>query len=254
MLAALALTCGSGCASRPPVETSTPTPEVATPVEEARATAEPPWPWPIAVRQPDGSFRVAYVYPDFTRTDGSELPAERRAPDPVVGDRADAHEVWCYNSYYSDPIHEQEILLVVEAGRDIIPDLIPLLRDGRWSKKLYYWPYSSWSGFGLCNFCKAPPVAWWACYLIEAVLRNEPYFTRSGRLAGLLAGDYSDAPRPDALDAAIAAYEEWFARCYDPTTRQWLCPEDDLPVVDWDYDAYPGLADWSWPDAEESLP
>ena len=67
-----------------------------------------------------------------------------------------------------------------------------------------------------------------ACYLIEAIIRDHPYFTYRlalGRL-GLPGGQ---------LHEAACAYEEWYEECFDKESSSIACAPDRVPKVEWPY-------------------
>ncbi len=68
-----------------------------------------------------------------------------------------------------------------------------------------------------------------ACYLIEAILREDPNFTMGFRPRY----EPPCASRRDALLRAAAEYESWVERCIDAETGAITCPDEDRPDVDW---------------------
>ncbi|MEW6197830.1 MAG: hypothetical protein AB1601_04085 [Planctomycetota bacterium] len=77
-----------------------------------------------------------------------------------------------------------------------------------------------------------------ACYLIEAILRKNPYFSSTARLLYVPPVDAAPEEKERyALEQAALAYESWYARCFDAELARSTCSRDDLPAVQWDYNA-----------------
>lgn len=128
-----------------------------------------------------------------------------------------------------------EIALMVTAGPRVIGMFIQHVRDDRVAPLAFHYPLSSFVDL------ETKMVGEVACYMIEAILRENLYFTRSGRLTYATPPDLSDMERRClSLSQAASAYEAWFARCYDDTRKAVVCDPDDLPYVEWDYDLTAG--------------
>jgi hypothetical protein len=140
------------------------------------------------------------------------------------------------DDYY--PCHgltEQEIDFLVAVGPKAIPDLMTLVRDDR-PTNIHFTNLVARPS--LPNQRPTGPlmlVGEVACFLIEAILRDGPCFTRTGRLLSATADISTLEGQQHALAEAAAAYENWFTQCFDRATNAIVC--DDLPRVHWDYDA-----------------
>jgi hypothetical protein len=131
-----------------------------------------------------------------------------------------------------------DIALFIRAGPAVLPDLIEHVGDHRWTPQCFHYPLSS--GMDLTGM----KVGELACYMFEAILRENPYFTRSGRFLYVPPTDMSKTGRDQyALDQAATAYQRWYDRCFEEESGTVICPADDLPSVKWDYDsaAWPTL-------------
>jgi hypothetical protein len=128
-------------------------------------------------------------------------------------------------------LSEPEISFVMTAGYDVVPELMTRLRDARLSAWRFHFPASSL--IQPRNF----RVGELACYLIEAILRQNPYFTMTAQFRYVTPDDLSGLARERySLDQAAAAYESWYEECFDPEKRSTVCQPSELPVVEWDYD------------------
>jgi hypothetical protein len=189
---------------------------------------------PPGVRsEPEGRRAAAAQQQDLavTRKWISEVLAQaegqNQQPSPTVQD-------WSFGGV----ITEQEIFLFIHAGQAVIPDLIQHVRDRRETRR--YWAYPLRSGVELTPKMMGEV----ACYMIEAILRQNPYFTTTGHLRYRHPADSEpDLPQSDALDQTATAYEAWYRRCFDADKGTIRCPPKDLPVVNWEYDweAWPRL-------------
>jgi hypothetical protein len=135
-------------------------------------------------------------------------------------------------------LDQETIQLFIRAGQPIIPDLMAHIRDSGRCRLVFSFPTSSYIPSERMLGGEV------ACYLIEAVLRNNPYFTTTARF--LVDGK----PCPDglewrgrALSEAAEQYEDWYRRCFDRLLLRSSCAADDLPTVRWDYDwnAWPNV-------------
>jgi hypothetical protein len=133
---------------------------------------------------------------------------------------------------------EQEVDMFIEAGVAIIPELMKHVHDRRLTKRYLHFPLY------MGVYSEPKMVGEIACYLIEAVLRANPYFSTTGRLLYPCStcSDSSEVRR-HALDQAADAYEEWFRQRPDIATTGFYSPPEEMPVVQWDYDwqAWPRL-------------
>jgi hypothetical protein len=73
-----------------------------------------------------------------------------------------------------------------------------------------------------------------ACYLIEAIIRHDPYFTRTGLLLTNKADITTWAGRQQALIEAADEYERWYLKCFDQSNNSIVCDEADRPTISWD--------------------
>ncbi|HNQ22436.1 MAG TPA: hypothetical protein PKK06_05015 [Phycisphaerae bacterium] len=144
------------------------------------------------------------------------------------------------DAVFSAPLslRPDHIALCLAAGPQAIPELIKRLHDRRTTPWAFQYPLSSFDGG------PGMRVGEIACYMLEAILRQNPYFTSTGRLLytsvdGSRAGDERDA----ALLQAADAYSLWYEQCFDEASGRITCPPEQLPTVAWDYDweAWPAL-------------
>jgi hypothetical protein len=171
-----------------------------------------------AVEQGEGARAVrVWLNPPVHLYEGAHVPEPRvlvliEAGQPAVQ----------VNEYRGAVLSDQDILLFVEAGRPAIPLLIEYVTDQRASPYFYHYPTSS------MFVGEVIPVGKLACYLIEATLREEPYFTRTMQLD----------PESGASDEDLAEiYLNWFKRCYDVRAKTWVCW--NLPEAPWQIDPHP---------------
>lgn len=140
---------------------------------------------------------------------------------------------------YCSGFTKTEICLVISAGRRAIPLLMDHVRDYRKTCCAFTHPLSSRAGM------RAWRVGEVACYMIEAVLRQCPYFTWTGRLLYLPPAKLSAEEKARyVLGRAASAYEQWYHRCFDEKTESVICHPDDLPHVAWEYDYSEGKCGW----------
>ena len=162
---------------------------------------------------------------------GKQIPIQRYVelaggPEILRGcGRSDAVYGYCTG------FTETEICLVISAGRRAIP----LLMEHVWDYRETPWGFSHPLSSGVEN--RAWRVGEVACYMIEAVLRQCPYFTWTGHLLYLPPAKLSAEKKATyALKRAASAYEDWYHRCFDEKTESVICHRDDLPDVAWEYD------------------
>jgi len=128
-----------------------------------------------------------------------------------------------------DILTTQDICLFIDVGPPAIPALIKLVHDNRWSTYYFRFPNTS---LGSVN--PSMRIGHLACYLIEAILREDPFFTHVGHLY-YVQEDGTLERDARALEQAANAYERWYERCYDSDTQTITCSEEDLPTVGWRY-------------------
>ena len=137
---------------------------------------------------------------------------------------------------YCTGFSELEITLFIVVGHGAIPELIRHVADRRTTPWQFHYPLSSWG----------PQEGCWrvgklACYMIEAILRENAYFTRSGSLSYPSSASLSEADKEEySLNRAAAAYLTWYEDCFDAETGTVTCPPEKFPAVKWDYD----LEEW----------
>lgn len=132
---------------------------------------------------------------------------------------------------YCTGFSELEITLFIVVGHGAIPELIRHVANCRTTPWGFYYPSSS----GLDN--RRWTVGKLACYMIEAILRENAYFTPSGSLSYPSSASLSEGEKEEySLNRAAAAYLAWYEDCFDAETRTVTCPPEELPVVKWDYD------------------
>jgi len=158
--------------------------------------------------------------------EGASDLADRKVAGATM--RPEQGEVWVS----PEILTPTDISLFLHAGPSVLPELITYVRDQRHVEWYLYYPLNSavWS--------EPVEVGRVACYLIEAIIRRNPYFTRSGRLL-YSAPEGTDEPERNryALERAADAYEEWYLTCFDEEIRRITCSQQELPHVNWDYDA-----------------
>ena len=90
---------------------------------------------------------------------------------------------------------------------------------------------SSW----IPNPVSYAPVGKICCYLIDSILRKDPFFTRTGNWhytpSSTGAYEYDECSQ---LHIAAQEYKRWFSRCYDEDSGTIVCTDDDLPDIPWD--------------------
>lgn len=125
---------------------------------------------------------------------------------------------------------DEEINLFIVAGPRAIPRLIEHVHNHRPISTAFIFPASSLIQENLT-------VGEVACYMIEAILRKDPYFAYGPRpifRSAILTLGYAEA-KWLAQEQVATAYEEWFAECFDPESNTITCPEDKFPVLPWQY-------------------
>jgi hypothetical protein len=147
-------------------------------------------------------------------------------PSSVLGNVPGSEEL--NDVAYCEGISEREISLFIATGPCAIPELMKHVRDCRVTPWLFYYPGSS----GMDDRCMR--VGELACYMIEAILRKTPYFTYTAMLYYVPSAE-STKREGDALAQAATPYEEWYERCFDEISMTIVCPDDDLPMVNWAY-------------------
>ncbi|HVP13724.1 MAG TPA: hypothetical protein VMV94_21290 [Phycisphaerae bacterium] len=135
-------------------------------------------------------------------------------------------------------LSERDIALFIDTGPAVIPELMKHVHDHRLTTRYLHYPLHT----GV--YSERKMVGEVACYLIEAVLRQNPYFSTTGKLlyACPACANYPEMRR-HALDQAASAYLEWYSVHPDLATKGFFSPPDTLPVVNWEYDwqAWPRL-------------
>ena len=135
----------------------------------------------------------------------------------------------CPESAQRCVLTEEDITIFIKAGHAVIAELMRHIRDHRSSPWRFHFAPSS-----------GPPnhqnmmIGELACYMIEAILRVNPWFTTTGRLDYLPSDNVSDSENGQTvLHQAATAYEQWYDKCFDENTMSVTCSEDGLPLVGW---------------------
>lgn len=122
-----------------------------------------------------------------------------------------------------------EVAFVIGAGYDVIPDLLELVDNVNQTPWFYHHPASS----KLVNDGRL--VGEIACYLIEAILRENPYFSWTANLQRKAkVGDPDASDRLLALKEAGAAYKEWYKTACKREAGGVICDMRNLPKVAWE--------------------
>lgn len=170
--------------------------------------------------------RVAVKAPQSKKADKQPCAEAGRAPADT-----EAEEVYVYEAR-ARFLTVEDVLLFVEAGEQTIPDLIRLVHDRRCSPCIFAYPLHSAIRSDRMRVGEV------ACYLIEAILRENPYFSSTARLLYMPPVNATpDEKERYALERAALTYENWYARCFDAQLGRSTCSQDDLPAVQWDYNA-----------------
>jgi len=128
-------------------------------------------------------------------------------------------------------VSEEDRFLFIDAGYCVLPKLIRHIRDDRRVCCFFYTDCLSSS-----LQVRSEMVGKIACFLIEAVLREDPYFTWSWRFLYDSPAAVSEIEaEKHALYQAASAYEQWFDKCFDEQACRVTCWPEELPVVKWDY-------------------
>ncbi len=125
-----------------------------------------------------------------------------------------------------------EIILFVEIGSPAIPELIKHVRCSRLTDYGFRLPRSS--RYEDTGSMKVGEIA---CYLIEAIIRQTPFFASSANFGYIefVGPTHDNEVREGELRRAATAYEEWYNECFDEERKVIICGEDKYPKVDWHY-------------------
>jgi hypothetical protein len=207
---------------------------------ERPTTSPPPAPAPTANQparvggipaSPDEFIFEAWIDDILLGRPKTAIPLDRfivhfARPSDVLGNMPGSKAL--DDDVYCRGISAREVLLFIETGPRAIPELMKHVRDCRFTPWLFYLPGSSYMN----DRCMC--VGEVACYMIEAILRKDPYFTHTAMLYYVPFAESTER-EGDALAQAATAYEEWYERCFDEISMSIVCPDDDLPIVNWDY-------------------
>ncbi len=152
--------------------------------------------------------------------------------------RAGSGLPWESNAESCDPFRPESISYVNSFGTRAVPFLVRQLPDEGLTEWAFCYPLSSYLPW---QDGEAWLVGEIAAYYIEVVLRDNLYFTRSGRLRYVSEAEMLTIDgRRESLRSAARSYLDWYSRCFDDVKEMVICEAGDLPVVKWDYDLSAG--------------